>query len=83
MYAVEVGLEGAQYKARFNGNPYEHDKGLFVYEDYLEGVKEYKSRIITFGGLDYPLVVNPFEESCSLADSYEGYELENAHIFEY
>ena len=35
LYALELGLEGSQYKMRFNGDPHENDKGLFVYEDYL------------------------------------------------
>lgn len=81
LYALEVGLEGAQYKMRFNGDPHKNDKGLFLYEDY--GVSTaYKSRIVTFGGLDFPLVINSNEESARIADSYDGYELEKVYVFD-
>ncbi len=82
LYAFEVGLEGAQYKMRFSGDPTSNDRGLFVFDDYLEGGNEYKSRIQIFG-YDYPIIVNWSEESARIADSYEGYELENAYIFNY
>ncbi len=81
LYALEVGLEGAQYKSGFNGNPNEHDKGLFLYDDY-GAEREYKSRIITFGGLDFPIVVNSLEESAKIAESYDGYELEKVYVFD-
>lgn len=82
LYALEVGLESAQYKSGFNGNPNEHDKGLFLYDDYGTSTDTYKSRIITFGGLDYPIVVNQWEESARIAESYDGYELEKVYVFD-
>ena len=88
LYAMEVQLEGAQYKLKFDGDPTKNDRGLFLYEDYLslsdrDDKDCYKSRIMTFGGLDYPLVNNFEEGFTKIAENYNGYDLNTVYVFDY